>query len=125
MIPLQVRTTKGVSLANQLIWQLKRGIMAGKIGDGERLPSVRELSVQVGLHPLTIAKAYASLEHEGLVVTRWGKGTFVHFPKASGARASRQYVRGLVAKFIEETLPLVSDKRELKTLLDEQLQAKR
>lgn len=121
MIALQVQSQKGNSLSAQLVHQLRRGILAGKILSGEKLPSVREVASQLKIHPLTIAKAYAVLENEGLVQTWWGKGTFVVDKGKRAKDRSGSYVGELVSKFIDETLPLVKDGRELKTIFEEQL----
>jgi GntR family transcriptional regulator len=121
VIALKVDAKKGLSLTAQLAQQLRHGILAGRLKEGERLPSVRELSAQLRIHPLTIAKAYTSLENEGLASTQWGKGTFVARPSGKKGEASGQYLKELVAKFVDETLPLVQSPRELKALIDEQL----
>jgi GntR family transcriptional regulator len=125
MIPLKLQPIKGVSLAAELARQLKHAILAGKMERGERLPSVRELSGELSIHPLTIAKAYATLENEGLVETRWGKGTFVKDDAPTKQEGPNQYLKDLIAKFIDETLPLASGRGELRKLFEEQLRSKR
>ena len=124
MISLQIHAKKGHSLSAQLAQQLRHGILAGRIASGERLPSVREISAQLGIHPLTIAKAYATLENEGLVQTRWGKGTFAVGGGEKKSKKSQNYVKELVSKFIEETLPLVNSQHELKVIFEEQLKTR-
>ena len=59
------------------------GILAGRFGDGDPLPSVRMLAADEGANPLTVAKAYQGFQDEGLVLVRRGIGMFV----APGARA--------------------------------------
>ena len=59
------------------------GILTGRFGDGDPLPSVRAMAAEQGANPLTVAKAYQGFQDEGLVVVRRGVGMFV----ASGARA--------------------------------------
>jgi GntR family transcriptional regulator len=125
MITLKVSAKKGLSLTAQLAQQLRHGVLAGRLKEGERLPSVRELSALLKIHPLTIAKAYTSLENEGLVSTQWGKGTFVTRPSGKKGELTGQYLKELVAKFIEETLPLAEGPQELKALIDEQLRLRR
>ena len=44
---------------------------------GEKLPSVRELAVQLSINPNTIQRAYRLLEAEGWIATVPGKGCFV------------------------------------------------
>lgn len=60
------------------IAELFRGaIQSGQLGDGERLPTVRQTARDFGIAQATAAKAYKSLEQEGLVVTRTAAGTRV------------------------------------------------
>ena len=52
-------------------------ITAGILRSGEKLPSVRELAVQLSINPNTIQRAYRQLEAEGWIATVPGKGCFV------------------------------------------------
>lgn len=67
------------------IAELFRGaIRSGQLGDGERLPTVRQTARDFEVAQATAAKAYRALEQEGLVVTRTAAGTRVA-PGASRA----------------------------------------
>jgi GntR family transcriptional regulator len=61
----------------QVIDQIKRDRALGRLIEGDRLPTVRELAVRLAINPNTIAKAYKQLEQEGVIVTRAGAGAFV------------------------------------------------
>ena len=61
----------------QIILFLKRGMVAGRITDGDALPSRRNLSALLGVNPNTIQKAYHLLEEEGLVVSQSGAKSVV------------------------------------------------
>ena len=61
----------------QLTWRLRALIATGRLGSGERLPSFRRLADWAGVNVNTVRAVYAGLEHEGLVVSRQGQGTFV------------------------------------------------
>ncbi|GAB3845024.1 hypothetical protein GCM10028800_09070 [Nesterenkonia populi] len=52
-------------------------ILSGRLGAGDRLPSVRQTARDLGVAPSTAAKAYRSLESEGIIVTRGASGTRV------------------------------------------------
>ena len=52
-------------------------ITAGVLRAGEKLPSVRELAVQLSINPNTIQRSYRQLEAEGWIATVPGKGCFV------------------------------------------------
>lgn len=61
----------------QIIDQIKRDIALGRLLKDEKLPTVRQLAVQLAINPNTIAKAYRQLEQEGIIVTRPGAGAFI------------------------------------------------
>ena len=57
--------------------QVRQAVRFGALLAGEQLPTVREVVSAVAVNPNTVLRAYRELEHEGLVVTRQGLGTFV------------------------------------------------
>ncbi len=61
----------------QLKDQILRLIMAGAIGPGDPLPSVRVMARELGINPNTVAKAYQDLEKSGLIYSVAGKGSFI------------------------------------------------
>ena len=74
---LSVDLKSGVPLYRQIIDQVKSGIATGALGPGDRLPTVRQLSVDLSVNPNTVSRAYNELELTGLVETHMGSGTFV------------------------------------------------
>lgn len=52
-------------------------ILSGVLHEGDRLPSVRELSIQLTINPNTIQRSYRQLEAEGWIACVPGKGCFV------------------------------------------------
>ncbi|MBI4832525.1 MAG: GntR family transcriptional regulator [Candidatus Lindowbacteria bacterium] len=76
MLP-RIDPTKSEPIYLQLMNELKYSIASGMTEPGEILPSVREMALRLRINPNTVARAYRELEHEGVVVTRAGKGVFV------------------------------------------------
>jgi GntR family transcriptional regulator len=64
---LSVDLKSGVPLYRQIIDQVKSGIATGAVGPGDRLPTVRQLSVDLSVNPNTVSRAYNELELTGLV----------------------------------------------------------
>lgn len=60
----------------QIVEQVKAAMAAGILEAGDRLPSHRDLARDLVVAPLTVKRAYEVLEHEGLVESRRGRGTF-------------------------------------------------
>ncbi len=73
---LQINPHSGVPIYRQIMDQVRYQILAGVIKESEQLPSVRDLSATVKVNPMTVSKAYAYLEMEGLLDRKRGVGLF-------------------------------------------------
>jgi GntR family transcriptional regulator len=76
-------------------------ILEGVLGDGDALPSVRNVAAEYRLNPLTVLKGYQELVDEGLVEKKRGRGMFVN----DGAR--RQLLKDERKRFVEKEWPKV------------------
>jgi len=63
----------GVPIFRQLIDQVKLHIASGLLKPGDELPSIRSLSIPLGVNPMTISKAYNLLVHDEVLVRRPGR----------------------------------------------------
>ncbi len=61
----------------QICDAIEKNILLGIMAEGEAVPSVRELSVKLGINPNTIQKAYLELDRRGIIVSSHGRGSFV------------------------------------------------
>lgn len=68
-------TTKPIYL--QITETLRLEIVEGKYGNGDRLPSVRELSTEMGVNPATVLRAYDKLQEDGIIEIQRGVGYFL------------------------------------------------
>jgi GntR family transcriptional regulator len=84
----------GVPIYRQLVQQVRREVMLGRLQPGDQLPSVNELVDSLSVNPNTVVKAFSELEHQGLVIRRQGVGTFV---AASPSMTSVPVAAGLLA----------------------------
>ena len=76
-------------------------ILEGVLGDGDALPSVRNVAAEYRLNPLTVLKGYQELVDEGLVEKKRGRGMFVN----DGAR--QQLLKDERQRFIEKEWPAI------------------
>ena len=74
---IRVDLKSGVPFYRQIIDQVKSAIATGMVEAGDRLPTVRQLAVDLSVNPNTVSRAYTELELTGLVETQMGSGTFV------------------------------------------------
>ncbi len=77
MIEFHLDARSGVAAYMQLIQQVRQALRLGVLGEGDRLPTVKEVVGKLAINPNTVHKAYRELEYEGLVTARPGLGTFV------------------------------------------------
>ena len=68
---------QGLSIYRQVAARLRDEIESGERAQGSRLPTIRGLAAELGLHRDTVALAYAELARDGLVESTVGRGTFV------------------------------------------------
>jgi DNA-binding transcriptional regulator YhcF (GntR family) len=81
-----------VPIGVQLAWALRTRIRDGRFKPSQRLPGLRDLAEAIGVNVNTVRAVYQRLEHEGLIDSQQGSGTFVapttHRPSAVGAIAA-------------------------------------
>jgi GntR family transcriptional regulator len=107
----------GVSYYVQLIQQVRQAVLFGILEPGDRLPTVKEVAAQVALNPNTVLRAYHELEHEGLVVSRPGLGTFIaNTVPPAVAPASYQTLRSDLEHVIQKARDRGVDNRQLAAL---------
>ena len=83
----------------QIADQVRDRIAVGEWNAGERIPSVREMAVNLGVNPNTVARSYQSLLDGGIIENRRGIGYFV------AVEAKERIMEDLKKAFIEEELP--------------------
>jgi GntR family transcriptional regulator len=86
--------------ATPIYAQLERGLRAaiatGRLREGDQLPTVRQLAVDLRVNANTVARVYADLERAGVLETRRGVGSFVR-AAPSKARPPTEHQRRLRA----------------------------
>ena len=65
-IPLFAQPWVG-SDVTEVVEQIKRAVLSGKIGSGDALPSIRQLANDLELDRKTVAKAYRLLERDSVI----------------------------------------------------------
>ena len=77
-------------------------ILEGVLGDGDALPSVRNVAAEYRLNPLTVLKGYQELVDEGLVEKKRGRGMFV----TDGART--RLLKDERQRFVDKEWPVIA-----------------
>ncbi len=96
----------------QLVEQLKIYIISGKIKEGERLPSVRDLALQIKVNPNTVQKALQELEELKLIYTERTNGKYITEDKKLIDKLKCEYANELSNKYLLSMKDIGFDKSE-------------
>jgi GntR family transcriptional regulator len=102
----------------QIMDEIRRAIVVGKLKAEEPLPSVRDLASELVINPRTVSQAYQELEREGVVYVMRGQGTFVA-PTKTKARERQNLARGVAKRMLIEARRSGLDVEELIVTLRE------
>ena len=108
----------GVPIYRQLVEQVRRDLMLGRLQPGDQLPSVKEVVDSLSVNPNTVVKAFAELEHQGLVVRRQGVGTFVASSPSVTSMPASPRLLGSLARWTERARPEGLSGEQIRMLLE-------
>jgi GntR family transcriptional regulator len=115
---VEIDTHSGVPIYRQVIEQIRRQIMTGRLAEGGQLPTVRDLAKSLKVNPMTVSKAYSLLEIADLVERRRGVGLFVaKLSKRQKERITREMLEGIVKKAAITAVQLGVSEQEVKEVL--------
>lgn len=86
---------------------VRNAILNGELEENTLLPSVRQLAADLNVSAITTKRAYSDLEHEGLIYTSSGKGTFVRSPDKN--IIMEQYRQRRIAEFSQSAEKLLNE----------------
>lgn len=101
----------------QIIEEIKKRAVRGGYPPGAKLPSVREMALQMGVNPNTMARAYSELEREAFVFTRRGQGSFVSETPERVEAEREQLAEAAVQRFVTEIRELALSAQQVGHLL--------
>lgn len=120
-LKLSIQTGDPRAIFKQVVDAISLAIARNELEEGDKLPSVRALAMQLTVNPNTIAKAYAELTAQGLLDARQGLGLFIAAPKQLLSREERsKRLRAAVQRLVNDVAHLhYSDEEVLRMLATE------
>lgn len=100
----------------QLVDEVRKRSARGVYLPGQRLPSVRDFALEMGVNPNTVARAYSLLEQDGFVFTRRGLGCFITEDAERLSAERRRLAERARERFIREIWELELAPKELDDL---------
>ena len=96
----------------QIVELVKKNIATGDLVPGEKLPSVREMSKDLGVNPNTLQRSYGELERLGITYTRRGIESFISEGDNSMNNLKIDMGKELAKKFIQDMESIGIEKEE-------------
>lgn len=111
----------GIPIYLQIIDNIKRDIVVGKLKTGQKMPSVRELAGTFKVNPNTIQRVYQELDREKITFTKRGMGTYVTEEEKTISSLMQEISKKIILDFIEGMNNLGFSNKELINTLKEYL----
>jgi GntR family transcriptional regulator len=105
-LEFEIHPSSGVPIYRQIMDQVRALVAGRRLEAGEMVPSIRQLAADLDVNMMTVSKAYARLETEGVLERVRGTGMRVcdARPVASAAERQRELaplVEGLVTRALQ------------------------
>jgi GntR family transcriptional regulator len=121
-VKFRISPTSNQPLYLQLTQQIRHAIDTGVLQPGDLLPGIRTLAEALVVSPNTVVKAYADLEHEGLLDMRHGSGAFVAGRRTNKAKSDRvRHAQERVRALVERLRSDGFDEEEIQRLVEAEL----
>ena len=119
----QIDNQSRQAVYEQIVGQVEKYVLIGVLSGGDKLPSVRNLSIELNVNPNTVQRAYTELERSGVIVTAPGRGAFVSDQGAVVLKERRREMSLTELKLLVAELKLAGlDKTQVLSLVEEAYQ---
>lgn len=107
----------------QIMNYLKKQIVIGKLGPGDKIESVRDLATELQINPNTIQRTFQELEREGIVETKRGLGRYVTDEESTIMRIKKEMAAELLDRFVNGMKELGFAKGDIVSLVTDAVQS--
>lgn len=120
MLSFAITLQTGQPVSEQVVYAVKRAVVAGQLQPGDAFPSVRALSQELRINPNTAHKIVAALTAEGLLEVRPGIGTLVAEAPVATREQRRQLLQDEVEALVVEARKYGLDLADVQDALTKQ-----
>ena len=121
-LELSIATGSNLPIYRQIVDQVSMAIATGQLEPGDALSSVRVTAERLVINPNTVARAYAELARDGLVLTQPGKGlTVAPRRRVLSTEERHRRLEAALDDFVREVAFLDFDYEEIFVRLGEKL----
>ncbi len=88
-------------------------IIKGEYKCGEKLPSVRDFAFEAGVNPNTVQRSLSEIENLGLIVSRWGDGSYITDNQEIINKTRQEYADKIINDFIKSMHDIGIDNKDI------------
>ncbi|MHB9139195.1 MAG: GntR family transcriptional regulator [Victivallaceae bacterium] len=121
---MKIDLKSGIPIYMQIVEQVKLSALFGRYRNGDRLPPVRELALELRINPNTVAKAYQILKDENIIDSRPGGGNFISIEEKSSDAMRETMLSAELKTLIDKADTLGMDRVRLSEIFHQLLNRK-
>lgn len=107
-----------IPIYSQIVEQIKKQIISGRLKPGDRLSTVRDLANEAGVNPNTIQRALSELERMELVYSQRTSGRFITDNEDLIQRAKSEYASGKIREFLQSMREIGLSEKEIIKMIE-------
>ena len=113
---IRIDPISSVPIYLQITYWIKHQVATGRLKPGEQLPTVRLLATDLRINPNTVARAYDTLDIEGVITAQRGRGTYVreHPDEAHLRHVRKDQLKAMMDNVVNTALSLGYPAEEIK-----------
>ena len=114
---ISISHDSGVPIYAQITERIKHLVATGILKPGDQLPTIRQLAVDLRIDPNTVVHAYRELDHQGVISTQQGRGTFIseHPDEEQLDQLRRERLNVIIGDALLEALSLGYSEEDIKS----------
>ena len=106
----------------QIVEMMKQRLLSGEWKPGDKVPTVREIALEVGVNPNTVQKAVSYLENEGFLHAQRTSGRYVTTEEAAIEKARLQWIAERIEDLMVSLRNIGCQDKEIHALLIQHLE---
>jgi len=116
-VPITIDNDSGMPIWMQLRNRLIYLITSGHFKCGDKLPTVRNLAVELGINFNTVGRVYRDIERDGYIVSRQGAGTYASDEYKKRSNADVTGIDILIDDFVRQCSELGIPREDIASLV--------
>ena len=113
MLPFPIELQLGLPVTEQILFAVKKAVVAGQLRPGTKFPSLRVLSQELRINPNTAQKVITALVAEGVLITTPAVGSVVAERERGGKQERAELLGAEVERLVVEALKLGLDQDDV------------